>query len=442
MTSLSKNSLVTFITEVLLFITGFIVAIIIARVLGPAGDGIYSLILLIPGIMISFGNFGIGPASAYFVGSKKYKIEDVVSNSLILALFLGFILILIFGGLFQLGFFQKFIHSNQISPLYLWIIVLTIPISLLLSFLQSIIGGRGELIDYNKIRILQNFLQLVAVIILLLILKQGIFGAVFSSIFSIIVTTLFVIILIKKITEFRLFLNKNLLKDSFTYGGKVSLANALSFLNYRSDMFFLAFYLTPAAVGFYSVAVSIAERLLIIPGSFATALFPRVSSNNLEANDLTPRVTRHAFFILFISSLLLFFLARPLITLIFGSAFLPSITPLVILLPGIIVFGVESVLAADLAARGKPEFAVYSSFACLIVDTTLNFILIPKWGVSGAALASSISYLVDTLIFLVAFLKISKKSLSEVLLIKKEDFQDYLKIFSNLKEWIQLNKIE
>lgn len=144
MTSLSKNSLVTFITEVLLFITGFIVAIIIARVLGPAGDGIYSLILLIPGIMISFGNFGIGPASAYFVGSKKYKIEDVVSNSLILALFLGFILILIFGGLFQLGFFQKFIHSNQISPLYLWIIVLTIPISLLLSFLQSIIGGRGN----------------------------------------------------------------------------------------------------------------------------------------------------------------------------------------------------------------------------------------------------------------------------------------------------------
>lgn len=94
-------------------------------------------------------------------------------------------------------------------------------------------------------------------------------------------------------------------------------------------------------------------------------------------------------------------------------------------------------MAADLCGRGKPQFAVYSSFACLVVDTILNFILIPKWGISGAAFASSVSYWVDTLIIIVAFSKISKKPLTEFLLIKKDDFKDYLQLFSNFRNWFK-----
>jgi O-antigen/teichoic acid export membrane protein len=443
MNSFSKNSLITFFTEILVFILSFVSLIILARVLGPTGKGIYSLILLVPSIMIVFGNLGIGGANVYFVGSKKYKIEDVVSNSLILAVLFGFILILVFWGLFQLPLVQKFTHFNQIPPFYLWIVIFIIPISLLLDFFRNILCGKEEITNYNKTRILECIIQLATIIIFLLVLKQGLFGATFSYALSIIGAALFTLFLIKKITKFHLFLNKKLLKDSVIYGGKVYLANALSFLNYRSDMFFIAFFWAPAAVGFYSLAVGIAEQLFMISGAIATVLFPRISSfSNSEADDFTPKVVRHTFFIMLISSLLLFFLAKPLITLVFGSAFLPAVLPLMLLLPGIIAFGVGGVVAADLSGRGKPEFAVYASLACLVVDTILNFILIPKWGISGASLASSISYSVDTLIILIAFLRISKKSLTEVLLIKKQDFQDYLRIFSDFKNRISKNKIK
>jgi O-antigen/teichoic acid export membrane protein len=443
MNSFSKDSLITFFTEILVFILSSIALIVLARVLGPSGKGIYSLILLIPSIMIAFGNLGIGGANVYFVGSKKYKIEDVVSNSLISAGFLGIILILIFLGLLQFGFFQKFIHSNQISPPYLWIIVLIIPISLLLDFFQNIIRGKGEIINYNKTRILHAIIELIAIIIFLLILKQNLFGAVFSYLLGIVGATLFTIFLIKKITKFSLFLNKQLLKDSASYGGKVYLANALSFLNYRLDIFLIAFFLTPVAIGFYSLAVGVSERLFMISGALATVLFPRISSlSSSEANNFTPKIVRHTFFIMLISSSLLFFIAKPLITLVFGPAFFPAILPLIILLPGIIAFGIGGVLAADLGGRGKPQFAIYSSFACLVVGVALNFIFIPKWGVSGAAFVSSISRWVDTLIILIAFSKISKQPFTEILLIKKEDFRDYLQIFSNFKSWIQVKKSE
>jgi O-antigen/teichoic acid export membrane protein len=383
--------------------------------------------------MIAFGSLGIQSANIYFVGSKKYKIQDAVSNSLILAILLGFLLILLFWGMLQFSSFQKFIYLNHIPTLSLWIVIFTIPVSLLLIFFQGIICGKGEIINYNKTRLAGTVFQLVAVILLLLILKQGIFGAVFSYVFSIIGAVLFTIILIKKISNFHLFLNKKLLKDSAIYGGKVSLANATSFFSYRLDMLLIAMFLTPAAVGFYSIAVGISEKLLMMPGALATVLFPRVSSINYpEANNLTPRVVRHNLFIMIIVSLLLIILSRPLVEFIFGSAFLPSVMPLLILLPGIIAFGIGGVIAADLSGRGRPEFAIYSSLACLVTNIFLNIILIPKWGISGAALASSIAYWVDTLIIIFVFLKISRRPLHEFLLIRREDFHDYYKFFSAL----------
>jgi O-antigen/teichoic acid export membrane protein len=434
MNSFSKDSLITFLSEVLIFIFGFAASIILARILGPTGKGIYSLILLIPGLLLTFGSFGIESANVYFVGSRKYKIEDIVSNSLILAFFLSVFLILIFLVISQLNFFQDFIRTNQIPILYLWLAVLIIPLSLLLGFFRNILRGKGDITDYNKVRILESAIFLIGIIFFLMIFQKNIFGAVLSYLLSIICACLLNVFLIRKITQIRFYLTKNLLRDSLIYGGKVYLANAMSFLNYRLDMLLIALFLTPAAVGFYSIAVGIAEKLFIISGTLAGVLFPKISSlSSGEASDFTPKVSRHTFFLMIVASLFLAILAQPLIKILFGVNFLPSVLPLLILLPGIIAFGIGGVLAADLSGRGRPEFAFYSSFACLIVNIILNIIFIPKWGIGGAALASSISYWIDTLIILLVFLKISQKSLSEILIIKKEDFRDYLQLLSNLK---------
>jgi O-antigen/teichoic acid export membrane protein len=434
MNSFSKDSLITFLSEVLIFIFGFAASIILARILGPTGKGIYSLILLIPGLLLTFGSFGIESANVYFVGSRKYKIEDIVSNSLILAFFLGIFLILIFLVISQLNFFQDFIKTNQIPILYLWLAVLIIPLSLLLGFFRNILWGKGDITDCNKVRILESAIFLIGIIFFLMIFQKNIFGAVLSYLLSIICACLLSVFLIRKITQIRFYLTKNLLRDSLIYGGKVYLANAMSFLNYRLDMLLIALFLTPAAVGFYSIAVGIAEKLFIISGTLAGVLFPKISSlSSGEASDFTPKVSRHTFFLMIVASLFLAILAQPLIKILFGVNFLPSVLPLLILLPGIIAFGIGGVLAADLSGRGRPEFAFYSSFACLIVNIILNIIFIPKWGIEGAALASSISYWIDTLIIILVFLKISQKPLSEILIIKKEDFRDYLQLLSNLK---------
>lgn len=59
----------------------------------------------------------------------------------------------------------------------------------------------------------------------------------------------------------------------------------------------------------------------------------------------------------------------------------------------------------------------------------LNLWLIPRWGIAGAAFASRVAYIIATIVVIVAFTKISGKSLYEISLIKREDFQDYKEFF-------------
>jgi Na+-driven multidrug efflux pump len=62
--------------------------------------------------------------------------------------------------------------------------------------------------------------------------------------------------------------------------------------------------------------------------------------------------------------------------------------------------------------------------------------LIPRWGISGAAFATTVAYTISTLLLINFFIKISNKSYFEILVIKKQDLQDYKKLLVNIKNRI------
>jgi len=435
MNRISKNTAITFLSQILSLGLGIILLIILARVLGPEGKGIYTLIILIPTLAIKLAGLGIEEANVYFTGSKKIPIKNIISNSFILAFSIGLILILLFLGFSNFNFFQNFLNSNKINTSYLWLAVLTIPFTFLFVWLNNIFLGREEIIKFNALNIFFVFFQLIAAIFFLIIMKQGVWGAIFSYVLATIVTALIIIFLIKKIIPTQLSFNKESLKNGLNYGIKAYLGIIAQFLNYRLSILLIAIFLTPVSVGLYSIAVEIVEKLWLIPMAVATVLFPRVSSVQAsQANILTPKVCRHTLFIMPIISFCLAILTYPLVKIFFGSAFLPAVIPLLVLLPGIIAFSGVRILLADLFGRGKPEIGMWAGFTSLAVNILLNIFLIPKWGIVGAAFASTIAYILTILIVINAFTKISKNSWLEVLLIKKQDFQDYKRIFVKIRE--------
>ena len=426
MTSLKKSGLITFLTQVSVFIFGFATSIILARVLGPEDRGIYALIILIPAVMGLLGTLGMDIANIYFSANKKYKLSDIISNSLVSSIGLGLVIILLFWVASTTNAFQEFLIANNITFLYLWLAVFTVPIVLLSGFFNRILLGREQIVKFNTVAISKSIFQLGLVFVFLIVLDQGVFGAVLAYIVTTVCVALLVTLFIKKLNRINFSINFGLLKESLRYGGKGYLGNVAQFLNYRLDMLLVAYFLNVTAVGHYTIAVGMAERLWMIPGSIGTVLFPRVSAiADTQANQLTSKVSRHTLFIVFILSIVLIVLAKPLILIFFGISFLPSVEPLMILLPGIVALSFAKVLTSDLAGRGTPEFGTYASIVSLAVNIPLNLYFIPKWGISGAAFASSIAYILATLIIVAAFIKISEKSWFDILLINKQDFQDY-----------------
>ena len=139
-------------------------------------------------------------------------------------------------------------------------------------------------------------------------------------------------------------------------------------------------------------------------------------------------------------------MSKLIIKIFFGSEFLPSLRPLLLLLPGIIALAGSKTLTADLAGRGKPQIGTIAAFTSLAINVPLNLYLIPKWGISGAAFASSAAYIAANIVIIAAFVKTSKKSWFDILIIKKIDLRDYKHFMFNLgarlssTEGVPLNK--
>jgi len=70
------------------------------------------------------------------------------------------------------------------------------------------------------------------------------------------------------------------------------------------------------------------------------------------------------------------------------------------------------------------------------VNVPINLWLIHKWGIAGEAFASSVAYIIATIVVVIAFVKISGKLWTDILLIKKQDFQDYKNIIFKIRKRI------
>jgi O-antigen/teichoic acid export membrane protein len=185
----------------------------------------------------------------------------------------------------------------------------------------------------------------------------------------------------------------------------------LQFFNYRLDAFLVNFFLGPAGVGIYSVSVALAEMLWYLPNAVSFVIFPRAARTRPEAmNAFTPRVFRTTLALTALGGLALAALGRTLIVLIYGEAFAPAYGPLLALLPGVVLLGGAKVLTNEIAGRGHPQYNSMASALGLGLTIFLDLLLIPRFGVLGAAIASSLAYAAIFVAAIVFYARVSRQA--------------------------------
>jgi len=207
------------------------------------------------------------------------------------------------------------------------------------------------------------------------------------------------------------------LRASIAYGLQAYAANLLHLLAMRLSIFLVGIFLGAAAVGQYGVALLVAEVPLLISGSAGQLIFPLVSAaqNRSEAAKLSIVVVRQTVLCVAILAFGVWLCGQLVFTRLLGTDYSQALRTLPPLLLGVVILSVPGVLSNDLAGRGRPDITLLAAGTALSVGVLLNLILIPRYGLAGAALSSIATHSCTALIVARAFLKHVKASWSDLM---------------------------
>ncbi len=410
--------------------TGAVLSVLIARSLGPEGQGLYSLCVNTALVVSLFVNCGLGLSAVYFLGKRIFSPGEIASVSL------GFGAV---GGVaafaaasFVLLFFR--IPGLSHVPFRALILALVaVPFLNLSEYYFYFLIGSDRIKQFNIVTAARNALQLLLVVLVLVAVGLTLFGAVGSWVASFAAVAAAAMVFVRRIAPFGFSLRGALVRASVSFGLKGYLSRVASFLYYRIDMFILSYFMGAGAVGHYAIAVLLAELLWNVPSSLAPGVMYKSASEDSQDRDrLTAAACRHTVLICLLAGLGIVVLGKSFIRVAFGVEYLPSVTPLILLLPGTAVLSVGSVLANDFVGRGKQLMNSFAAVVTLLINVPLNFILIPRWGVAGAAVASSVSYSIGVIVMLVEFTRITGIGPAGVLLPRPRDLSAYVRLLSGI----------
>jgi len=205
-------------------------------------------------------------------------------------------------------------------------------------------------------------------------------------------------------------------------GFRAFLAVGLTLLLVRADVWMLRPLLGVAWVGQISVATYLAEWMWYVPGILGNLIFATVASNS--GPETVRKVARSArMVVLLVSGALLFLLpiGQWVVTTLYGRAYAQAGTLFVVLLPGTAALAVHLIIDSYFAGRGFPPITIWGASSALIVKVGLNLLVVPAFGVVGAAAVTSVVYMGLLLLKVVWFIRTTGLSPSELFLFNLSD---------------------
>ncbi|MEI7490621.1 MAG: polysaccharide biosynthesis C-terminal domain-containing protein [Bacteroidota bacterium] len=401
-------------------ISNLVIGVILSRVLGAAGYGLYSSLIVVPIIVIGFTQLGIRRSTIYHIGKKDIDENHLASALILLWFYTSALSIIICGLVF-------FFSSNQpYDPLMVVFVLLTIPLLLMNLFAGGIFLGKEEIFRSNIINAGPTLLTLLLTVLFVWLMKLSVLGAFMAIALANFIMFFFVYHTI--IGEYRYKITWKYHEGLMKSMVKLGLVNAVAIfvmqLNYRIDVLMLKKLSTLEQVGFYSLATQIAEQVWHIPYAIETIILSR--SANTDDDTGVTRVVASIFRLSMLAglvvSVVIFYITPFVIPLVFGKDFVSSVPMIQAILPGILILVGFRILNSRLTGKGKPEVAIYCFVPALVINFIANLFMIPKFGGMGAVWSTNISYTLGSIAFLIIYSRKIRMPVSEILVFKKSDF--------------------
>jgi len=409
-----------------ILIFGIGVQIVIARALGPTGKGLFSLTVAVAVTLATLTHLSLATGNSHFMGRYPSERRALVGNSFLIAFVWGAVVtvvVLILRNKVALE------YQPKISPQLWGMALITIIPLLLLEYSNGLVMGLDWIKRLNLSLVLKETLILIGALWLVLTGHLSVESAIAVWVVSVVIVALFQALSAWSRVGLSITISPGLFGSMTLFSIQSHAANIFGFLKFRFDFFLIDYFLNSSELGIYSIAVIMVQVLWYLPKAIAQILVPHISWGGKKAAvELTPLLCRFGFTVAVIGGCLLCLLGRPLIGLLFTDSFLPAYMILLLLIPGAIIFSFAGMLSGDLIGRGLPRYAMFTSIFAFVLNVAVNLLLIPKYGLSGAAIASSLTHAFSGLMFLYYFLRESGVGLRETLFLKRNDIIELMQL--------------
>ena len=223
-------------------------------------------------------------------------------------------------------------------------------------------------------------------------------------------------------------------RNALTRGLRALVTIGLTLLLVRADVYMLGPMLGTAAVGQISVASALAEYLWYIPSILGSVLFAAVAaSRGPETVAKIARAARAVVTLLVPVAALLGVVGQRLVPLIYGPAYAVAGTLFVLLLPGMLAISLHLVIDSFFAGSGFPPISVIAAAGALVLKVSLNLVIVPRLGLTGAAVATSLVYVTLLTVKIIAFTMRTGTSVATLVRPAWEDVRDNL---ATARRWV------
>lgn len=161
----------------------------------------------------------------------------------------------------------------------------------------------------------------------------------------------------------------------------------------RVDLLIVEGYRGAAEAGLYAVAAQVGDLMMVLPVALGFVVFRRGAQGQGEHWADAMRAVRWTIAIGLAAATFVVISADWLVPFLWGDAYRGSIDPVRLLLPGIVALGVQSVVSNYVASRGRPRAVLFAWLTAAVVGIVGDLIVVPEYGIEGAAIVASASYL-------------------------------------------------
>lgn len=422
-------------TQFPVFLFGLVAAVFLARLLGPEGRGALALFQADVQLLIFMVGLSIPQGLVYFLSSQKLGTGELVGIALILTA-VGFSLccvLLLVSWVGAMGtFFLPPGYAHPMSYLYLAGAFASTQLGTVADGLIQ--GSKG--FRSSSLASLSNSVANAVAFGGALFLqhrhgwKVGVPDVLVLTLLLMLVNTTTMWLLcarrLRVVPNLRVSLQQHV-RPFLAYVRLVHLAVFVNFLNYRLDVWIVGRYSGTEELGFYVLAVNAAQLLWLVSNPLCAVLLPYLASGSMDQRLRRLRsYARLNTSLLVLLGTALYAGADPLIQMLYGHRFADSVEPLRILLPGVFLLGLTKVYGTFFAATDRFRLNMWSNVIGLISTVVLCLMLIPRFGIIGACVATNASYASMFVFTFLAFSRTTNGGGAGYFLLQEEDVRTWV----------------